>query len=75
MSHTRKDSMMTHSSRKSYKEKYLAAKAGIPDTDEQAQTLNDISDLHSVQELKREELHKLLQEVAEATSEIGRAHV
>jgi hypothetical protein len=61
---------MTHSTRKSYKEKYLAAKAGIPDSNDHAEVLSDLSELHSLSELKREELHKLLQEVAEAASDL-----
>lgn len=70
MAHARTDSAMTHSSRRSYKEKYLAARSGIPEVEEHTRTLSDISELQAVQELNREELHSLLREVAEATSDL-----
>lgn len=63
---------MTHSSRRSYKDKYLAAKAEaeIPDVRVEAEALSQLSELQSVTEHERAKLHGTLQEVANLTSDI-----
>lgn len=62
---------MTHSSRRSYKDKYLAAKAeaDLPDVREEAEALSQLAELQSVTEHERAKLHSILQEVAILTSD------
>jgi hypothetical protein len=70
MQHSRNDSAMTHSSRKSYKEKYEQLKANIPNTQGEAQKLSDLAEYKAVQEHARVEQHKLLCEMAEYATEL-----
>lgn len=70
MQHERVDSVMVHTTRRSYKQKYLELKANIPDVDEETKRLADIAEYHAVLEHARSEQHKILKEMADAAVEL-----
>jgi len=70
MQHERKDSAMTHSTRKSYKEKYLACKQNIASVDQHAEDLATLAEFQALAEHQRSQQHKVLQEVAEFVVEL-----
>jgi hypothetical protein len=70
MQHSRNDSAMTHSSRKSYKEKYEQLKANIPNADGEARKLAELAEYKAVHEFARAEQHKLIREMAECATEL-----
>lgn len=60
--------IMTHSTRMSYKDKYLAAKADVELSESNAELLTEFSRFQEIAELKRAEQHAILQEVADAAN-------
>jgi len=62
---------MTHSTRRSYKEKYLAAKAEseIPNVREDAEALAQLAEVQSIVDHERARLHTVMLDIATLTSD------
>lgn len=68
----RHDSVMVHSTRKSYKDKYLALqKQNSTDIGPQLQVLENIHEFSLSSEKERAELHKIIQEIAEEVTTVN----
>lgn len=61
---------MTHSTRKSYKDKYLALKSGIPDVSPAVEGLTDAARILAQHEVERKRQHEVIQELARAVGEL-----
>jgi hypothetical protein len=61
---------MTHSSRKSYKEKYLALKNESSDIRREEEILAGVAEFHASADAERKRYHAQLVEVAEVTTEL-----